>query len=326
MTIGRTWKVAGIAVLAAVVPAPGASASPNNGPTNAVAVKVGVPFTGSWPGSKEAFGGGLNHWWRLPGPLRAGDELQLAVDNRAGPEISLCLVPPVDEFGADDALVRCDAASLSAGRQDRWMMTYGEQTGLPFLVVFEDCDCEVPLFGNYTVTIERIITLVNAGLTVPRVLPSSFSLNASLTYGDNTAVADGVPAHLQWRFLAPRGDDPEPFVNVVTASSSGGSVTFSGTMPSHAQGRTVQLRACVTQPGSDTVRCGPSGRSTVTISPCTRAQNSELSYSRAVNRLKRKLRRAKARGATLAKRRVKHRLTAKRRKLAQAKRSVKAHC
>lgn len=308
-----------------------ASASPNNGPDNAANVSVGVPFTGSWPGTPVRYGTetfGFTHWWRLPGALRAGDKIQMAVDNRQGAEMALCLVAPVDEFGAQDALARCDTDTrVGNGRQERLTMTYGEATGQPFLVTgidWESCfECDVATgSGNYTITIEQITTLVNIGLALPPSLPSTFTLVGNLTYGDNTPAADGIPAFLQWRPVAPRGDT-KPFANLIAASSSGGTVTFAGAIPTGYEGRKIQLRACVAQPGSPEVRCAEATRVAVTPSPCSVARSHRLAYARSVHRLKRRLHRH---GSHRAKRRLRRRLAVAKRLLAKARRRAAAQC
>jgi len=330
MTCGRlTTSIGALACAVAIalsVPT-GAFASGNIGPSTAAEVKVGVPFTGSWNGTKGAGERGITHWWRLPGPMRPGDEVQLAIDNRSGRDMDLCLVPPVDDFGADDALSACDRSSVSGGIQDRRVFPYGGSPGQPFLVADLECFCEESeVLGTYSITVEQITTLVNIGLVVPSSLPASFTLSASLTYGDNTPAADGVPASLQWRYAPFRGSEPEPFSNVVETTTVGGVATFAGTMPASAQGTIVQMRACATQPGGTSVRCGSSAKTSVAVSACTRASANLVAYGRSVHRLKRRLRQAKRRHAGLAIQRLERRLKAKRRRLRRAKHAVEAHC
>lgn len=315
-----------------------ASASTNVGPSSATEVKQSVPFTGIWNGTPYGHTRYPSHWWRLPGTLRSGDSIQLAVDNRLGKksDISFCLIPPVDDFGATDAFDPCREGypGVGEGEQDRLQMTYdGGATGRANLAVWLDDDCclsegeKVEIgYGQYTITLEQIETLVNLGLEVPSSIPATFNLVSYLTYGDGSPAGNGIPAFLQWRVIPPSGVDPTPFENVVTAYSSGGLATFTGTMPPSAQGSKVQLRACVAQPGSTNVRCGASARTTVGVSNCYRALASRRARTRAFRRTKRKLRRARARNAGRAKRRLKRQLKKKRRTLAKAKRSVRIHC
>jgi hypothetical protein len=301
-----------------------AAASLNTAPSTAANVAIGVPFTGSWAGTPYTSGRGYTHWWRLPAPLRAGDQVQIAIDNRTGPEIEACLIPPVDDFGADDAVSDCDFSYVSGGVQDRRVFDYGLTTGQPFLVLRYDCFCEDDeLRGTYTITLERIVSLVNVGLVVPSSLPTTFTLTANLTNGDNTPAGDGIPVSLQWRY-ASSGD--APFAEVVTGVSGGGTVTFSGTMPAAAEGSEVDLRACVPQPGGDSVRCSGSSRTTVAVSACTSALNGLLGFSRSVNRTMRRLQRARARRARVAQRRLRRSLRAKKHRLAAAQRAVDAYC
>lgn len=314
----RRFTIPALTIALAALLAPSAGASPNTSPSKAKTVKVGVPFTGNWPGSSASV-----HWWRFPAALHPGDDVQLAIDNHNG-YFEFCLVPPVDDFGAADALSDCNSREFGVSGLDRVVKHYDFPTGQPFLVV--ETDEPVEFSGTYTVTIERIVTLVNLGMAIPSQIPASFVLTANLTYGDNTPAADGIPAYLQWRYLPADKNNPDPFVNVSSAVSAGGVATFAGTMPPEAQGGTVQMRACVAQPGGTDVRCGASAQTTVAVSACYRALASRRARTRAFRRTKRKLRRARARNAIRAKRRLKRKLKVKRRKLAKAQRSVKAHC
>lgn len=310
-----------------------ASASPNNSPSKAVTVQLGKPFAGVWPGTVYQHGNSFNHWWRLPAVMRPGDTVQFAIDNRLSSRtLHFCLIAPVDDFGADAALERCGSEpAISPGQQSRATLTYEGSAGQPYLVAWISLGCceytrgdpdEDP-DGQYSVTIEQIAQLVNIGMAVPPALPASFALGASVVYGDGTPVADGVPGVLQWRPVAPRGSDPLPFANLATGTSVAGGITFAGTFPPEAQGQKVQLRACVTQPGGPEVRCGTGARTLVAESACSRALDNQLVLSRVVHRLTKNVRRLRAGPAKL---RLKRKLKAKRRKLAQANRNVKLHC
>ncbi len=313
-----------VSALASIAAVPSiASAANNIGPSTAKAVKIGVPFTGAWAGTKSVSGRGYTHWWRLPGVMRPGDEAQVAVDNGGGVDFDLCLVSPVDDFDANVAVSGCGPPHIDTGVQTRSVLSYEGSTGQPFLVVREE-DCCGSLEGAYTITVERIVTTVNVGMVVPRRLPASFSLTANLTYSDNTPAGDGIPAVLQWRFLPTSKSNPPSFADVATGFSAGGVVTFTATMPPEAQGGKVQLRACVAQPGGDSRRCGATASATVAVSVCSRALASRRAKTKVVRRLKRKLRRARAGGRVKPGLRLE--LKAKRVQLAQAKRSVKAHC
>jgi hypothetical protein len=312
-----------------------AGASGNTGPSKAANVQVGAPFTGVWQGTPYDHGSYPNHWWRLPTILRPGDTIQIAVDNRLSRlDTNFCLIPPVDDFGANNALSQyCPefgGSSVGDGEQNRLQMTYEGPSGQAYLVAWSDDYCCLDPgetvesgYGQYTVAIERITTLVNIGMAVPPALPSSFSLAAAVVYGDNTPAADGTPAFLQWRPVTVKGADPLPFTNVVAATSAGGVVTFNGTMPAAAEGQKVQLRACVAQPGGTEVRCGASGRTVIAESPCSRALQSQLVLARVVHRLARHVRRHRPGPAKL---RLKRKLKAKRHRLAQASRNVKLTC
>lgn len=301
-----------------------ATAANNIAPSSAKNVKLGVPFTGGWAGTKWLPIRAYTHWWRLPGVVRPGDEVGIAVDNSAGPSVDICLTSPVDDFDANDAVVYCKDQDVSSGIHTRANFTYEGVTGQPYLVVHDSCCSGTTPSGSYTITIERIVTAVNIGMVVPRRLPASFALTANLTYSDNTPAGDGIPAVLQWRFLPTSKDNPPPFADVATGFSTGGVVTFTATMPPEAQGGKVQLRACVAQPGGDSGRCGAAASATIAVSACSRALASRRAKTKAVRKLKRKLRKARARGRVAPRMRLK--MKAKRRQLAKAKRSVRAHC
>lgn len=328
----RTY-VAAAAVAVSLLALPvAAQASSNNAPSNAVNVQIGKPFAGVWPGTVYQHGNSFNHWWRLPAVIRPGDTVQVAVDNRLSSRtIHLCLIPTVDDFAADTWIEQCSYEPyFEAGQQSRTTLTYQGPAGQGFLVAwisrgccYERGEADEDSDGQYTATIERITSLVNIGLAVPAALPTSFTLQGSVIYGDNTPAADGTAAVLQWRPVAVKGTDPVPFANFIYANSVGGVVTFSGAMPVAAQGHKVQLRACVAQPGSDGVLCAPSGRTLVARSACAQALDSQLIWVRVVSRLAKRFRNHRAGPAKL---RLRRKLKAKRSKLAKANRNVKLLC
>jgi hypothetical protein len=323
--------VATVVALALLALPAAAQASSNNAPSNAVNVQIGKPFTGVWPGTVYQHGNSFNHWWRLPSIIRPGDTVQVAMDNRLSDEtVYLCLLPQIDDFAADSWLEQCRSEPyFGSGQQSRTTLTYQGPAGQGFLVAwisgccYERGQADEDSDGQYTATIERITSLVNIGLAVPPALPTSFTLQGSVIYGDNTPAADGTPAVLQWRPVAVKGTDPVPFANLIYANSLGGVVTFSGVMPVAAQGQKVQLRACVAQPGSDAVLCAPSGRTLVARSACAQALDNQLIWTRVVSRLAKRVRHHRAGPAKL---RLKRKLKAKRHKLAKANRNVKVLC
>jgi hypothetical protein len=337
----------GVVALGFVLPAASAVASPNNAPSKSTPVSVGVPFSGNWPGTVVAHGSSYNHWWQLPATVRPGDSVELAVDNRASDNtLYFCLVPPVDDFGADQALDGCPAESyIQAGRQDRVQLTYTGVSGQGHLITRLSCCSSVgsvasASFGQYTVVIERIVTKVTPGLVVPAVVPAAFGVGASMVYGDNTPVADGVGARLEWRYQPERGRLPSPYVPLVDTYSTGGSATFNANLPPEAQGRAIQLRACAAQPGGSIAICTADQSTTVEAggpSPaCIAAGAVRKAHSSAVSRLKGKVRRLAAKRAVVrgkAKRRATRqlrkntrKLRAAKRRLAIAKQNVRATC
>ena len=163
-------------------------------------------------------------------------------------------------------------------------------------------------------------------MVVPLSLPAAFALTANLTYGDNAPAADGIPAWLQWRTVAARKSEEVPYADVVGARSAGGTLGFAGVMPPQAEGAEVELRVCVAQPGGVNLRCGADAKTTVSRSRCSLALSNQAAYHAVLNRLGRKLRRAKRRHQGRAKRTLKRQIKFKREKLEKADRAVQAHC
>lgn len=325
--------VAAAIALAASLATATAVASPNTGPSTAAPVGIGVPFSGNWPGTVTAHGESYNHWWRLPTTVRPGDSVHLAVDNRLGLlTIYFCLVPPIDDFGADQALDRCPGGSyVHSGRQDRVEMTYADGSGQGMLVAYTGSasvgDEAGPTYGQYAVTIERIVTRVNPGLVVPGLIPRTFTVSSPLVHGDNTPVGDGVGARLEWRYRPAPGRQPSPYTPLVDSHAVGGAATFTGTLPPEAEGRPVQLRVCASQPGGTTAICTADQNTTVQVTgpsaACVAATSLRAKRSRAVKKLKRKVRRAHTRRG---KRVAKRKLRVAKRRYAASKRSVRANC
>lgn len=339
----------GVAVgLGALLPAASAVASPNNAPSKSTPVNVGVPFSGNWPGTVVAHGDGFgyNHWWQLPATIHPGDSVEVAVDNRASEDfLHFCLAPPVDDFGADQALDVCtNDVYIGGGRQDRVQLTYSGASGQGHLITSVCCGGIGAVasadYGQYTLVIERIVTKVTPGLIVPAVVPASFSVAASMVYGDNTPVADGVGARLEWRYRPKRGSSPSPYTPLVATYSAGGAATFHAVLPRAAQGRAIQLRACAAQPGGTAAICTANQNTTVQVarsSPaCVTAKKLRAQRSRAVSRWKGKVRDAKARRAvaqgkrkrraTRQLRRAKHKLHVSNGRHAAAVRDVRRTC
>ncbi len=247
-----------------------AQASDNTGPARAIPINAGVPFSGDWAGTPRQHRTDCCdywHWYRPTFPLRNGDTVQLAIDNTTSDQSTqACFVGPVDEFGADTALENdCHTDAFvddhAAGRES---LVYDDSQPNGFLVVRAFFCCG-EIAGQYTMTVERVITRINIGLVPPQRVSRSFTLTASLRYGDNTPAADGSVASLFWR----RHKDspgPQAFTSLASASSSGGMVNFSASLPDSA-GPEVELRACAPQPGGTESRC----TSTFTVSVLSRS-------------------------------------------------------
>lgn len=252
----------GIVIGLVLLSAQPAAASLNAGPSTAVEVVPGVPFSGSWPGTPLAQTGCCDywHWYRPSVTLRTGDVVQLAIDNTQGPGISLCFASPTDEFGAAEVLRRdCpnvvyDDDSAPGGQRRRVRLVYQRSQASGLLLVGSATPDDVTQYGTYTITIERIITRINIGVLPPTQVRRSFSLTAALRYGDNTPAADGSAATLQYRRGRRTSSGPERFTTIARGTATAGSVRFAVRLPRRV-GPRLQLRACADQPGGTKPRC-----------------------------------------------------------------------
>jgi len=255
------WTVAIVGMLVVMLAATQpASAGTNTGPSTAVEVVPGVPFSGEWAGTPRQHISDCCDYWHFYRPafgLRTGDSVQLALDNSRNPgnHLQICLVSPTDEFGATDVLGReCRenaGADAEAGAMARRTLVYRPAQPNGFLVA-EAFDSGEPT-GQYTITVERIITRVNIGFVPPARTGRTLRISAALRYGDNTPVTDGIPATLEYRPIdrrAPR----RPFRTIARSTSQGSSAAFSARLPGAAT-PVVQLRACAEQPGGTKPRC-----------------------------------------------------------------------
>lgn len=325
----RILAVAGVASIGAFAATP-AIASENVGPSSAVTVQPGVPFSGTWKGTPKLHGGFRSHWWRLAPLLRTGDTVQVAVDNTA-PEFSsfFCLIPPVDEFGADSAQEACEdiATVVSRGRLSRLSLTYNGATGQPFFVALADSDAAQDDDGGpYTATIESITTRVNIGSVPPARVERTFSYGATLRYGDNTPVADGSRAVLEWR-RAKGTPGPESFTTLASAGSVGGQVVFNAALPSEARDK-IELRACAAQPGGGP-RCTPTAKVAV-VAPVPVVSAKCLKAKRARSTLRKRVLTLKKRIATTRRsskrRRYARKLRVANKRLKSARRAAAKQC
>lgn len=248
-----------LAVVASVAlaMAPSAMAAPNTGPSTAVEIAAGVPFSGDWAGTPRQHISDCCDYWHFYRPsfsLRTGDELQLAIDNTQNQDLYICLISPTDEFGAAETLGReCDHTQyvyVERGAMARKTVPYSRSLPNGFLGVM-GFDSSSPS-GRYTITIERVITRVNIGLVAPRRLGRTFTITSALRYGDNTAVADGISASLQFRPML-RGKRTS-FKTIARAKSAGSAARFKAQLPKRRP-KSGHIRACVEQPGGAKTRC-----------------------------------------------------------------------
>lgn len=245
-----------IALVAAVAMVGGGTASDavaaNDAPSRAPMVQVGVPFAGM-PNEKR------EHWWRLPQTIRAGDLVSVAVDAYCDPnsvrtnsDIYFALAQPVDDFDAEAERNRVFNVpqNVQCGTPKRLILTYDGQTGPAFLVaLFPD--------QPYTATMEAIVTRVNLGYPGATTLPQRTSITAFARYGDNTPAADGIKGGMAWRLVPKRGG-PLPQFHILrgaVAWTRGGSLLLPLNFPSYTRGRKIQLRACIQQPPTTSLRC-----------------------------------------------------------------------
>lgn len=237
-----------------------ATASPNTSPSTAIEVTPGLPFSGSWPGTPLL---DLNdccdyrHWYRPTVGLRSGDTMQLAVDATQDYGFELCLASPTDDFSATEVVRRecANGTQITGPGLSRHQLVYQRSQPGGFLVVTKGIPDDVTVYGSYTMTIERIITRVNIGFVPPARPGLRLSIRAALRYGDNTPVADGIGAQLQYRWKPARPGVRVPFKTIGRGASRGGNVVLRGRLPRASSSMVTQLRACVDQPGGTVPRC-----------------------------------------------------------------------
>ncbi len=243
--------VVGLALLAGP-----ASASPNGGPGTAPLVQFGAPFSGEWAGTpnthrlSRAGSEYPTHWWRIAPYVRTGDQVQIAVDNSRGEtDLALCLLPPVDEYGADSALGACEKRErrVPKGRLDRLVLPLIGKSGQPLLVFYGGFRS-----GGYTATIERVAVRLRIGVGSVRGVKRKFTHKAFVRYGDGTRAPNGTVGILQWS-RSGRNPGPKGFVKLASARSVKGTLRFKAKLPKSTRNG-VQLRACVIQPGGG-ARC-----------------------------------------------------------------------
>ena len=204
-------------------------------PSAAPTLQVGVPYTGSLSDT----GTGIYGWMRLPA-LHRRDAVQLAVSNDNAYWIGFCLVPPVDDFGADRAIQGCRqwSGGTDPGRKNRVRLTYGGATGQAYLVVRSGC---CPGGGTYTVTLEAVAAWVGVGWAQRRSVSRRLELTAFARYGDNAPVTNGTKITLSWK---PAGARRTAWKKLAVAATANGQAVLRGTLPARTRGRRVDLSAC----------------------------------------------------------------------------------
>ena len=252
-TVQRRARAVGCTVLLllATVATGEAAAAPTK-PSAAVQLAVGVPYSSTIDRDVAA-----TEWLKLPQYMRPGDSLTLASDSSRS-SIRYCLVPVIDDFDQADTETACDGpgytseyehADVGMGKFRR-TLEWSREAGPGMLLVAPGCGfCGADVW-TYSVTIEQVITRVNIGTARLERSPRNVALTASATFGDNTPAADGIPGRLLWRIGSE--DDLQPLAQATTA---GGQLALSGTLPQEAAGKTVELSACVDQVGGGDPRC-----------------------------------------------------------------------
>ena len=244
-------RVGAIVVVGLALVAGPASASPNGGPGTAPLVQFGAPFSGQWAGTpnthrlSRAGSEYPTHWWRIASYVRTGDQVQIAVDNSRGDtDVALCLLPSVDDYGADSALGACEKRErrVSKGRLDRLVIPYAGSSGQPLLVFYGGFRS-----GGYSATIERVIVRVKIGINSVTRVRRKFTHRAVVRYGDGTRAADGTVGVLQWS-RSGRNPGPKSFTKLAGARSVKGTLRFKAKLPKYTR-NSVMLRSCVIQPG-----------------------------------------------------------------------------
>ena len=185
-------------------------------------------------------------WWRVAPYVRTGDQLQIGVDNSGGGSVvAVCLVSPVDEFGADAALGSCQKRERTIlGRLDRIVLPHVGDSGQPFLVFYGG---RANQGGGYWAVIERVFRVVKIGTGKPLVrIRRKFTYRAFVRYGDGTLAPNGTVGFLRWR-RSGRNPGPGAFTTLASARSVKGRLRFKARLPKSTKKR-VELQSCVTHP------------------------------------------------------------------------------
>lgn len=136
MRSSKTLAVAAATAACFVAGVSPAVASNNARPSSAPVVPLGVPFSGTWFGTPTYGSSSAHHWWRVGALVRTGDSIQVAIDNRASAPQRFCVVPPVDDFGADAGIAsnKCNHLdqTIEVASMGRRTLRYAGPTGQPF--------------------------------------------------------------------------------------------------------------------------------------------------------------------------------------------------
>ena len=177
--------------------------------------------------------------------MRTGDQLLIAVDNSRGEtDVALCLLPSVDEFGADSALGACEKRErrVTIGRLDRLAVPLIGASGQPLLVFYGGFRS-----GGYSATIERVIVRLRISVNPVGRIRRKFTHRAFVRYGDGTRAANGTVGILQWS-RSGRNPGPKSFTRLAGARSVKGTIRFKAKLPKYTRNSGL-LRSCVSQPG-----------------------------------------------------------------------------
>lgn len=238
---------------------PVAQAGTNTAPSTALSLGLGVPMGNQWLGTPRPPTNGIfvYHWYRPDFPIRSGDIAQIAFDatgtTRSGTldaYTSFCWVPPVDDFGAADA-VNCESGDgFSGGTKTRFRLPYSLGTPNGYLILRGRFNFDAP-YGTYAFTVERVQRAINIGAVAPSTVKREFTFRATARYGDNSPVSDGLATTLQWKRVGSTGVGPRAFASLASGRTANGTIVLPARLP-NTQSRalvkrrkSILIRACV---------------------------------------------------------------------------------
>jgi hypothetical protein len=229
--------LAGLAGLAALMPATALAASAGLKPSEAPLVAVGQHYFGNTGHAGNAGDGAAVDLWLLPA-LLTGDAITVAWHSGSDPY--LCLAQNVDDYNWAEEQNWCNASeeySVAGNGSARTVIDVKSTTSAAYLEFWRnECgSCSNP----YDFTIESIQHAIGVGLTpVTEIAPTSV-LTGSANLSNGSPVPDGMAFTLSASWVTPVNKASHS--RSYTVTSGGGAMAFPLNLPSSAEGKQVSL-------------------------------------------------------------------------------------